>query len=73
MSWSRGRTHCCDGSTYQRRCPGADRDAVRAAMSVDKKTASGAIRWVLLEGVGRSVTRNDVPSEIVEDALAAVT
>ena len=53
--------------------PGADRDAVRAAMSVDKKTSSGAIRWVLLEGVGRSVTRNDVPSEIVEDALAAVT
>ena len=42
-------------------------------MSVDKKTSSGAIRWVLLEGVGRSVTRNDVPSEIVEDALAAVT
>ncbi len=53
--------------------PGADRDAVRAAMSVDKKTSSGSIRWVLLEGVGRSVTRNDVPAEIVEDALAAVT
>ena len=53
--------------------PGADRDAVRAAMSVDKKTAAGSIRWVLLNGVGSSLTRNDVPAEIVEEALAAVT
>ena len=53
--------------------PGADRDAVRAAMSVDKKTAAGSIRWVLLDGVGSSLTRNDVPAEIVEEALAAVT
>ena len=52
--------------------PGVDRDAVRRAMSVDKKTSSGAIWWVLLEGIGRSVTRNDVPPEMVEDALAAV-
>ena len=53
--------------------PGADRDAVRQAMSVDKKTTAGSIRWVLLEGCGRSTTRNDVPAEIVEEALAAVT
>ena len=53
--------------------PGADRDAVRAAMSVDKKTSAGSIRWVLLDGLGSSLTRNDVPAEIVEDALAAVT
>ncbi len=53
--------------------PGADRDAVRRAMSVDKKTAAGSIRWVLLEGLGRSVTRNDVPAEVVEAALEAVT
>ena len=53
--------------------PGADRDAVRRAMSVDKKTSAGSIRWVLLEGCGRSLTRNDVPAEVVEEALAAVT
>ncbi|MDE2802674.1 MAG: 3-dehydroquinate synthase, partial [Chloroflexota bacterium] len=53
--------------------PGADRDAVRQAMSVDKKTSAGSIRWVLLDGLGRSLTRNDIPAEVVEDALAAVT
>ena len=53
--------------------PGADRDAVRQAMSVDKKTSAGSIRWVLLDGLGSSLTRNDVPAEVVEDALTAVT
>ena len=53
--------------------PGADRDAVRQAMSVDKKTSAGSIRWVLLDGLGTSLTRNDVPAEVVEEALAAVT
>ncbi len=53
--------------------PGADRDAVRQAMSVDKKTSAGSIRWVLLDGLGSSLTRNDVPAEVVEDALSAVT
>ena len=53
--------------------PGVDRSAVRRAMSVDKKTSAGAIRWVLLEGIGRAVTRNDVPEELVEAALTEVT
>ena len=53
--------------------PGVDRDAVRQAMSVDKKTTAGNIRWVLLEGVGRAVTRNDVPEELVQAAIADVT
>ena len=42
---------------------------VREAMSVDKKTAEGAIRWVLLEGIGHAVTRSDVPEEVVQEAL----
>jgi 3-dehydroquinate synthetase len=54
------------------RCPGVDRDAVRRAMGVDKKTAAGAIHWVLLEGIGRAVLRADVPSELVEQMLAEV-
>lgn len=33
---------------------------VFAAMQVDKKTKDGAIRWVLLEGIGNPVIRSDV-------------
>jgi 3-dehydroquinate synthetase len=55
------------------RLPGVDRDAVRRAMSVDKKTTAGTIRWVLLEGIGKAVTRNDVPEELVQAAIAGVT
>ncbi|MBI1884884.1 MAG: 3-dehydroquinate synthase [Chloroflexi bacterium] len=49
-----------------------DRDRVRAAMSLDKKVRGGAVRWVLLDGVGRPVLRDDVPARLVEQALAAV-
>ena len=49
-----------------------DRDAVRRAMGVDKKTEGGTLRWVLLEGVGRAVLRSDVPQELVESALDEV-
>ncbi len=55
------------------RMPGADRDAIRRAMSVDKKTTAGNIRWVLLEGIGKAVTRNDVPEDLVQAAIADVT
>ncbi len=55
------------------RMPGADREAVRRAMSVDKKTTAGNIRWVLLEGIGHAVTRNDVPEDLVQAAIADVT
>jgi len=55
------------------RIPGADREAIRRAMGVDKKTTAGNIRWVLLEGIGHAVTRNDVPEELVQAAIAEVT
>ena len=51
---------------------GVDRRAVREAMSVDKKTADGVIRWVLLERVGRATTRRDVPDALVDAALDRV-
>ena len=35
----------------------------------DKKIAAGAISWVLLEGIGNAVTRNDVPPALVRDAV----
>ena len=46
--------------------------AISAAMTMDKKTVDGAIRWVLLDGIGRAVTRSDVPQELVDEALAGL-
>ena len=51
---------------------GVDPRAVRAAMSMDKKTSEGVIRWVLLEGIGRATTRRDVPAALVDAALDSV-
>ena len=51
---------------------GIDVLAVKEAMSADKKTEDGAIRWVLLDGIGHAVTRDDVSPELVERALASV-
>ena len=43
--------------------------AISAAMALDKKTVGGAIRWVLLDGIGHAVTRSDVPADLVDEAL----
>ena len=53
--------------------PDIDLDAVRRAMSLDKKTVGGANRWVLLEDVGRATVRRDIPTELVDDTLAWLT
>jgi shikimate kinase/3-dehydroquinate synthase len=50
-------------------CGEIDLEAVKQAMLSDKKTAGRAIRWVLLDGIGNAVTRNDVPPELVQDTL----
>jgi shikimate kinase/3-dehydroquinate synthase len=42
---------------------------VVAAMALDKKVKGGAIRWVLLEGIGRPVIRHDVPPELAEEVV----
>ena len=52
---------------------GVDAARVLEAMRSDKKTAAGAIRWVLLNGIGDAATRNDVPSDLVERALRQLT
>lgn len=54
------------------RAEGVDRQAVRTAMALDKKVRGRAVRWVLLEGIGRPVLRDDVPPEVVEAALEQV-
>jgi 3-dehydroquinate synthase len=51
------------------RIAGIDADDVIAAMSHDKKVAAKRQRWVLLEGEGKPVIRDDVPDEIVRDVL----
>ena len=55
------------------RAEGIDRQRVMAAMALDKKVEGKAIRWVLLEGIGRTVIRDDVPPEVVEAGLDAVS
>ena len=49
-----------------------DARAVRAAMGADKKTAGGTLRWVLLDGIGRAVTREDVPSHLVDSTILSL-
>ena len=49
--------------------PGVSPERVAEAMRSDKKTSAGAIRWVLLDGIGNATTRNDVPSEVVQSTL----
>ena len=53
--------------------PGVPAEDVLRAMSLDKKVQSGTNRWVMLEGVGRSVVRQDVPWELVERTVRELT
>ncbi len=50
-------------------CPDVDLNAVEAAMTLDKKAEGDSLRWVLLEEVGRSTVRGDVPHDVVRQAL----
>ena len=36
---------------------------------LDKKVQAGSKRWVMLEEIGRSVVRTDVPEELVEKTV----
>lgn len=55
------------------RAPGIDVTRVLAAMSLDKKVSRKALRWVLLDGLGRTVIRDDVPLPLVREAVELVT
>jgi len=50
-------------------CSGVPRSDVMKAMELDKKVRQRAIKWVLLEDIGRAVFRNDVPLKDVEAVL----
>ena len=45
---------------------------MRSAMDLDKKVAGKRINWVLLDGIGNAVSRNDVPEDVVRESMAAV-
>ena len=49
-----------------------ERTAILDAMTMDKKTTAGSVRWVLLDGIGRALTRADVPLSLVDEALDVV-
>jgi shikimate kinase/3-dehydroquinate synthase len=54
------------------RAGGLDPEAVLDAMSLDKKVSSRNLRWILLDGLGRTVIRDDVPMSLVREALTVV-
>jgi len=53
-------------------CSGVSLTEVFEAMELDKKVRDKAIRWVLLEGIGRVVIRSDVPKKEVLNVLQEV-
>jgi 3-dehydroquinate synthetase len=38
-------------------------------MTLDKKITGASIRWVMLDGIGRTVGRSDVPPAMVRDVV----
>jgi 3-dehydroquinate synthase len=50
-------------------CSGVDPSRVLRAMALDKKVREQEIKWVLLEGIGRTTFRNDVSAEDVASVL----
>lgn len=52
--------------------PEQDPERLIEAMFLDKKVRSKAIRWVLLEDVGKPVIRDDIPMDSVREVLGAL-
>lgn len=52
--------------------PGLPVDAILDATLLDKKVRGGSVRWVLLEGIGHAVVRQDVPSGLVRHAVETI-
>jgi len=51
------------------RARGIDPEDVLRAITLDKKTSDGSVRWVLLEDVGQPVLRADVPLSLVRQVV----
>ena len=52
--------------------PELDPERLIEAMFLDKKVRGKAIRWVLLEEVGKPVIKDDIPMESVREILAGL-
>jgi 3-dehydroquinate synthase len=52
--------------------PGLNVTAIMDAMQRDKKVVGGQMRFVVLEGIGRSTVRGDVPPEVVQRAVSSI-
>jgi 3-dehydroquinate synthase len=50
-------------------CTGVDKTQILQAMELDKKVKGKAVRWVLLDGVGKPVVRTDVPFKDIIEVL----
>lgn len=53
-------------------CPGIDPDDVLRAIEMDKKVRMKAVRWVLLQEIGKPIIRNDVPADLVQEVIAGL-
>ena len=49
--------------------PGVNPASILEAIELDKKSNSRKINWVLLEDIGQSIVRSDVPSELVSQIV----
>jgi len=47
-------------------------DRIMETMQSDKKIAGGQVRFVLLDGIGRATLRDDVPPELVRQAVESL-
>jgi 3-dehydroquinate synthase len=50
-----------------------DTDEVLGRLSLDKKRAGSRQRWILAERIGAAIVRDDVPTDIVREAVTSVT
>jgi 3-dehydroquinate synthase len=50
-------------------CAGVSADNLIETIRFDKKTTSGQTRWVLVEGIGKGITNQTVPEEVVAKIL----
>lgn len=54
------------------RCPGIDIEFVMEKMQRDKKVRAGRTRWVLPTNIGHAEVYDDIPLDIVRNAIATV-
>jgi shikimate kinase / 3-dehydroquinate synthase len=52
--------------------PGASVERILNAMTLDKKTTGATIRWVMLDGIGRTVGRSDIAPGLVHEIVGSL-